>query len=77
MLFNTKKIDKILNFKSVSKKEKISRMLKIDADMYCNLGIDSSLNEKLKVKKNSRYIFKAISKIDFELGKLFLEHQDK
>ena len=55
MLFNTKKIDKILNFKSVSKKEKISRMLKIDADMYCNLGIDSSLNEKLKVKKNSRY----------------------
>ena len=37
MDFNTETIDKILNFKSVSKKDKISRMLEIDANQYCNL----------------------------------------
>ena len=77
MDFKTKTIDKILNFKSVSKREKISRMLEIDAIMYCNLWIDSSLNAKSKVKKNSIYIYRAISKLNKELGTKFLLYQDK
>lgn len=77
MSFNTDKIDKILNYKSVSKKDKISRMLEIDANMYCNLGCDSSTNEKNTVKKNSRYIYRAISKLNKELGTKFLLYQDK
>ena len=77
MDFNTETIDKILNFKSVSKKDKISRMLEIDANMYCNLGCDSSLNEKKTVKKNSRYIYRAISKLNKELGTKLLLYQDK
>jgi len=77
MDFKTETIDKILNYKSVSKKDKISRMLEIDAIMYCNLGIDSSLNAKRRVKKNSRYIYKAISKLNKELGTKFLIYQDK
>jgi hypothetical protein len=77
MDFKTETIDKILNYKSVSKKEKISRMLEIDAIMYCNLGIDSSLNAKRRVKKNSRYIYRAISKLNKELGTKFLLYQDK
>ena len=77
MDFKTETIDKILNYKSVSKRKKIDRLLEIDAIMYCNLGIDSSLNAKLKVKKNSRYIYRAISKLNKELGTKFLLYQDK
>ena len=77
MDFDTGTIDKILNYKSVSKKEKISRMLEIDANQYCNLGIDSSLNEKKRVKRNSRYIYRAISKLNKEMGTKFLLYQDK
>jgi hypothetical protein len=77
MDFNTETIDKILNYKSVSKRDKISRMLEINAIMYCNLGIDSSLNAKRRVKKNSRYIYRAISKLNKEMGTKFLLYQDK
>ena len=35
-------LDKILNYKSISNKDKINRLLYLDANQYCNLGIDSS-----------------------------------
>tara|TARA_R110000787_G_scaffold136197_1_gene248700 strand:+ start:1860 stop:2102 length:243 start_codon:yes stop_codon:yes gene_type:complete len=70
-------IDKILSYTSISNKQKIDRLLEIDAYQYCNLGIDSTKTEKEEVKKNSRTIYRAISKIDYPTGKLFLEHQDK
>ena len=77
MSFNIEIIDKIVNYKTVSNREKISRLLEIDANQYCNLGSDSTKTEKNIVKKNSRYIYKAISKINSELGNRFLLCQDK
>tara|TARA_R110002167_G_scaffold84722_3_gene230231 strand:+ start:1046 stop:1279 length:234 start_codon:yes stop_codon:yes gene_type:complete len=77
MIFTKESIDKIFNYTSISNIEKINRMLKIDATQYTNLGIDSTKSEKEIVKKNSKYIYKVISRINPEIGRQFLEHQDK
>jgi len=77
MNFNTNTIDKIVGFKSIKKKIKIDRLLEIDANQYTALGIDSTKTEKEEVKKNSRYIYRAISKLNKELGNKFLQFQDK
>ena len=77
MNFNTDTIDKIVGFKSIKKKIKIDRLLEIDANQYTTLGVDSTKTEKEEVKKNSRYIYRAISKLNKELGNKFLQFQDK
>lgn len=77
MNYTNEKIDKILSYTSLKKRDKIDRMLHIDAIQYCNLGIDSTKTEKELVKKNSRYIYRAISKLNKELGNKFLQFQDK
>ena len=77
MNYNEKIINKTINCICKNKKYRIDKLLKMDAIQYCNLGIDSTKAEKLEVKKRSKNIYKAISKIDSVLGKLFLEHQDK
>ena len=77
MSFNTDTIDKIVGFKSIKKKIKIDRLLEIDANQYTTLGVDSTKTEKEEVKKNSRYIYRAISKLNKELGNKFLQFQDK
>lgn len=77
MIFIKESIDKIFNYSSISNIEKINRMLKIDATQYTNLGSDSTKSEKEIVKKNSKYIYKVISRINPEIGRQFLEHQDK
>jgi len=56
--------------------QRVNELLEIDATMYTNLGSDSTKAEKQEVKKNSRIIYRAIKDLDFETGKLFLQHQD-
>lgn len=70
-------IDKILNYKSVSDKGKINRLLELDATLYCNLGIESSKTERLEVKKQSRQIYRAIKTLDPAMGERFLRTMDK
>ena len=77
MIFTKESIDKIFNYSSISNIEKINRMLEIDANQYTNLGSDSTKSEKEIVKKNSKYIYKVISRINPEIGRQFLAHQDK
>tara|TARA_R100000935_G_scaffold58056_1_gene93717 strand:+ start:1680 stop:1913 length:234 start_codon:yes stop_codon:yes gene_type:complete len=77
MLYSTEIIDKIYSYKSISNRDKIDRLLMIDATQYTNCGLDTTKAEKLLVKKNSRYIYKVIKKIDEELGITLLQHQDK
>tara|TARA_R100001509_G_scaffold130547_1_gene83928 strand:+ start:230 stop:463 length:234 start_codon:yes stop_codon:yes gene_type:complete len=77
MSFNTDTIDKIVGFKTIKKRVKIDRLLEIDANQYTSLGVDSTKTEKEEVKKNSRYIYRAISKLNKELGTKFLQFQDK
>ncbi len=71
------KIDRILNFKTISIRQKIDRLLEMDANNYTNLGIDSTKTQREEVKKESRFIYRAIKTLDKELGNLFLQHQDK
>tara|TARA_R110000772_G_scaffold142333_1_gene252019 strand:+ start:85 stop:318 length:234 start_codon:yes stop_codon:yes gene_type:complete len=77
MDYSPELIDKIYNYKTISNRIKIDRLLEIDVVQYTNLGSDSTKTEKLIVKKNSRYIYKTIKKIDEATGNLLLEHQDK
>ena len=71
------KIDKILNYKTISIRQKIDRLLEMDANNYTNLGIDSTKTQREQVKKESRFIYRAIKTLDKELGNLFLQHQDR
>jgi len=75
MSYNIDDIEKILNFTSWSKKRKIDTLFEIDADLYCNLGSDSSKTEIENVKKQSRKIYKAIKKVDEYTGRLLLREQ--
>jgi len=77
MDYSPELIDKIYNYKTISNRIKIDRLLEIDVVQYTNLGSDYTKTEKLIVKKNSRYIYKTIKKIDEATGNLLLEHQDK
>ena len=69
-------IDKILEFKSWSDRRKIDELLRMDCEMYTNLGIDSTKKEKSEVTKNSRRIYKAIKTIDQKMGQTFLLAMD-
>jgi len=77
MEYSKELIDKIFDYKTISNIEKINRMLEIDAIQYTNCGIETAKTEKDIVKKNSKYIYKVISKLDPEIGRQFLQHQDK
>ncbi len=69
-------IDKILEFKTWSDRRKIDELLRMDCEMYTNLGIDSTKKEKSEVTKNSRRIYKAIKTIDQRMGHTFLLAMD-
>lgn len=71
------KIDKILAYKTVSDKEKVDRLLFMDADQYTNLGIESTKTAKENTKKNSRRIYRAIKTINDDMGSRFLRLMDK
>ena len=46
MKYSVSDIDKIVNFKTWSDKQKIDELLRIDTMIYPNLGIESSVKEK-------------------------------
>ncbi len=76
MEYTIKDIEKITDFKSWSDKKKIDELLRLDCSQYTNLGIESSKQDRQKVKKNSVKIYKLIKKIDKELGEKFLRVMD-
>lgn len=67
-------IDKILNYKTVSIKDKIDRLLELDANMYTELGSDSTKTERLEAKKKSRIIYRAIKTLNKDLGEMLLKN---
>jgi len=68
-------IDKILSYKTVSDKDKIDRLLEMDAIMYTNMGSDSTKTERNEAKKKSRVIYRAIKTLDRDLGDMLLVNQ--
>ena len=75
MAYTIDDIDKILGYTSWKDKKKIDTLLKIDADLYTNLGKESSKTQIENVKKASRKIYKAIKTIDEYTGRLLLREQ--
>ena len=60
----------------LSIKERTDALLKLDCDMYTNLGIDSLKKDKEQVKKNSKHIYKQIKGIDETSGNMLLSCLD-
>ncbi len=75
MAYTIDDIEKITEFKSWSDKRKIDTLLEIDADLYCNMGNDSSKTEREAVKVQSRKIYRLIKTIDEYSGKLLLRNE--
>ena len=70
-------IDKIINYKTYSVKKKIDALLEMDANIYCNMGIDSTKAERANAKKQSKAIYRAIKNLDKDTGNKLLYHMDK
>ncbi len=75
MAYKIDDIDKILGYTTWKDKKKIDTLLQIDADLYTNLGKESSKTQVENVKKASRKIYKAIKTIDEYTGRLLLREQ--
>jgi len=76
MKYSQEEVDKIYNYTTISDRDKIDKLLQIDATQYTNCGSESTKSEKAEVKRNSKYIYKTIKKIDNSLGSMFLKHLD-
>lgn len=76
MVYTTTDIDKVLGYKTWSNRRKQDELLRMDCNMYCNVGSDSTKAEKLEVRKISRKIYTAIKTIDNSMGTLFLQTMD-
>lgn len=57
-------------------KERTDLLLKLDCDLYTNLGIDSSKEEKEEIKEISKFIYTRIALIDETSGKILLKAID-
>jgi hypothetical protein len=57
-------------------KERTDDLLQLDAIQYTNLGIDSKMYEKNKVKSDSKHIYKQIKTIDTNLGEQLITAMD-
>jgi hypothetical protein len=57
-------------------KERTDDLLQLDAIQYTNLGVDSKMYEKNKVKSDSKYIYKQIKTIDTNLGEQLITAMD-
>jgi len=75
MAYTIDDIDKILGYTTWKDKKKIDTLLQIDADLYTNLGKESSKTQVENVKKASKKIYKAIKTIDEYTGRLLLREQ--
>ncbi len=75
MAYTIDDIEKIAAFKSWSTKKKIDTLLAIDADLYCNLGIESIKTEVEAVKVQSRKIYRLIKTLDEYSGKILLRNE--
>ncbi len=76
-MITEERIRKIQGYKTWSTKKKVDELLREDAWMYTNLGIDSTATEKKKVKNMSRKIYKAISLISPLDGYILEAHMNE
>lgn len=69
-------VSNLLSRKNMSDADKIDRLLFYDHSLHGNLDVTNRTKDKKKVMLRSRIIYRAIKKIDENLGTVFLQHQD-
>ena len=69
--------EKIIKFTSWTDKQKIDELLRIDCNLYANLGTDSTSEEKQEAKRKSIIIYRLIKTLDKKLGDELLYMEDK
>jgi hypothetical protein len=72
-----KTADKIVSYKTVSAREKVDRLLELNAKQYTNLGTDSSKQERALAESNSRYIYRKIKTVNPLLGSQLLRVREE
>ena len=77
MKYKYENIDRFMEYKTWSDKQKIDELLHIDCNLYANLGTDSTKEEKEEVKRRSLIIYRLIKTLDKKLGDEFLYTMDK
>ncbi len=76
MKYKYENIDRFMEYKSWSDKQKIDELLHIDCNLYANLGTDSTRDEKDEVKRKSLIIYRLIKTLDRKLGDELLYSMD-
>jgi len=76
MKYNYENIDRFMEYKTWSDKQKIDELLHIDCNLYANLGTDSTKAEKEEVKRKSIEIYRTIKTLDKKLGDELLYSED-
>jgi hypothetical protein len=76
-MITDERIRKIQGYKTWTVKKKVDELLMEDANMYTNLGLDSTASDKKKVKSMSRKIYKAISLISPLDGYILEAHMNE
>lgn len=69
--------EKIAKDFQLSVRERTDAILELDSISMTNLGIDSTVTEKKKVKSDSKYLYKLISGFNEKDGNLLLKALDK
>jgi hypothetical protein len=76
MRYKYEEIEKFMEFKTWTDKQKIDKLLEIDCSLYAHLGTDSTKEEKDDVKRKSKIIYRLIKSIDKKLGDELLYTMD-
>ena len=76
MRYTYNDIEKFLEFKTWTNKDKIDKLLEIDCGLYAHLGTDSTKAEKEEVKRKSVEIYRTIKTLDKQLGDELLYSED-
>ena len=66
------KLNHIINNPTATDREKVDELLFLDAQLYANLGTDSTDEDRVLAKTNSILIYEAIKKIDYSQGDIYL-----
>tara|TARA_R100001530_G_scaffold136269_1_gene116125 strand:+ start:2447 stop:2680 length:234 start_codon:yes stop_codon:yes gene_type:complete len=58
------RVNGIVAMEDISVRERVDALLQMDAEMYMELGITSTLRDKSETKEKSVIIYKAIKRLD-------------
>ncbi len=77
MKYTIDNFNDVVDDTTMTDKEKIDNLLWIDANIYSNMGLDSTTKERDEAKRTSKKIYTCIKNIDKEIGETFIRLIDK